>query len=684
MNARVALVGLMVALSVGAVGAAGFDDHPVNRWVKQSPREGAPVPRLGWEGSGDFDPYTNQWIHYGGHDGNPQGFVLFTWDLVTGRWRQRFPNTSPPGVCCVDGANVFDRANRRFIRFPGASLGHGWQWSRGVHLKASGVWTYDPETNEWTNMRPGPHEEPARYSRQVLGSLNAGGTYDSVHEVVLSFGGQGSAGGMNNLFVYDTYSNTLERLEAKDPPARRDGMGLCYDAANDCLVLFGSQYLSDEKTYIYRYKTNAWEAHDLSPRPPGKKEYGPYSSIPKMAYDSRNQVSLCLAWLDKAGHETWAFDAKALKWTKLSPAVEPDQSMSRSRNLTYSPEHNLFILESLAPGQGVQMWTYRYRAAPADPRPAALTGLTCATGADSAALAWSPVAGAAQYAVYHARGEKPYLLDYAKAAVVKEPAFVDRGVPAGQVTFYRVRAVDAEGRESADSLSVRTQPRVLIRPVVSVTAKDKVVVSWPAHPAKDVTGYHVYRGLCTIATTETAKGSWAYNNPPYDKPAVDSIRSIGAFTRLNEQPITGTTFADAVDLTKKGAESADYEYAVYAYVVTAVNALGVESGHSPYALTIPSAPQDFLCREERTTAHLQWQANPEQGLAGYRVYKMGRNTVERLTADPIQATTYAAPFSGMWRFVVCAVDALGQEGEPSSPVWAGHSYGGFYEGDWHQ
>src|SRR5205809_338106 len=76
--------------------------HPENRWVRQSPREGAPAPPFGWEGSGDFDPHRRRWVHFGGHDGIPQGFALFTYDLDAGRWRQRFPNTSPPGCCCLE------------------------------------------------------------------------------------------------------------------------------------------------------------------------------------------------------------------------------------------------------------------------------------------------------------------------------------------------------------------------------------------------------------------------------------------------------------------------------------------------------------------------------------------------------------------------------------------------------
>jgi hypothetical protein len=677
---------LMCGAPALAAETIDLTNHPENVWVKQSPREGAPAPGFGWEGSADFDPYTNLWIHYGGHDSNPQGFPLFVWDLKTGVWRQRFPNTSPPGVCCVDGGNVFDRANRRFIRFPGASMNHGWQWSRKVRMKASHVWTYDPVTNLWTNMRPAPYKEPERYSRKVLGTLDPCGAYDPVHEVALSFGGQGSAGGMNNLFVYDTYANHLEQLAHLDPPSPRDGSGFTYDAKNDCIVLFGSQYLSDEKTYIYRYHTNKWEAHDLTPRPPGKKEYGPYSSIPKMAFDSLHGICLCVVWLDRGGHETWAFDTAALKWTKLSPKVEPDQSMSRSRNLAFVAEHNIFIMETMAARGGPQIWTYRYKKAPVDPRPAPPTDLRVVTSDNAAVLTWSTTTSRAlDYNVYRAEAPTPIRTQYAKIATVKTTSFEDKGLTPGTVYFYKVSAV-AEGLESTLSWSARTQPRVLLTPVVSVLAANKVQIDWNAHPAKDLAGYNLYRGLVTVGTTVTARGSFAENSPAAPEPAVSSVRDITNLAKLNDKPLTETTFTDtAIDLTKKGPESADYKYAVYAYIVKAVNNLGTESGPSPYALTIPAEVSNLLCRERGPQAELKWDPSAEKGVVGYRVYRMGAKDVAPLTpAEPVKATTFTAGGADKSRFLICAVDVLGQEGQPSSPAWYGWSYRGFFDGEWHQ
>lgn len=60
-----------------------FTTHPENTWLKQSPREGVAAPGFYYEGSGGFDPFSNQWIHHAGHDGIPQGFHTFTCDLAS-------------------------------------------------------------------------------------------------------------------------------------------------------------------------------------------------------------------------------------------------------------------------------------------------------------------------------------------------------------------------------------------------------------------------------------------------------------------------------------------------------------------------------------------------------------------------------------------------------------------------
>ena len=661
--------------------------HPIDEWVLQTSPD--TTPSFGWEGGGAFDPASRRWIHQGGHDGIPQGSALFTWDFGSKVWEQRFPPTSPGGVCVIDGSAAYDRAHRRFVRFPGASLGHGYQWSRSERLKASGVWLYDPEANGWTNMRPPlPYQNPAPYSTEVLGSLNAAVTYDAEHEVVISMGGQTTGGGSNSMFVYDAWANRLERLEGSDPPAPRDGHGLAYNAKNHVLVVFGGQYLSDETTYVYRYGASSWEALPLDPHPPGLNT-GTYSTIPKMACNPDGDDCLLVSWdPDTGAHQTWVLDTANMIWTAMDPVVTPDPSLSRSRNLDYSPELNLYILETMPPDGVAQIWTYRLRDLDDDPRPGPPADLVAITSENGASLSWTPSwTPGATYRVYRTELDAPWLAEPEIIAETSAPELEDSGLGAGVTYLYRVTAV-LDGHESLPSGSSRTEPRVLLEPVVSVKSATEVVVSWQAHPSPDVVGYKVYRSLATVHTVlEGVQAPWQDNDPLYPEPRVAGVEDLGAYVELTSAPIAGTSFTDAdVDLTATGPEADGHAFAVYAYVVRAVNRLGVESGPSPYALTIPSEPRQVMLEESGDEAHLEWQPSVEPGVVGYRVYQLGDifEIVPR-TQEPITDTSFVQLTSGQTtRFWITAVDALGQEGQPSTPAWYGHRYDGYFTGDWHQ
>ena len=672
-------------------GALASGQHPIHRWVLLSPREGKPSPNYPYEGSGSYDPYLRLWIHHGGHDGIPQGFHTFTFDLATGDWRQCFPPTSPPGACCVDGANAFDVANRRFVRFPGGSLGHGYQWSRGVHLKESGVWLYDPAADRWTNMRPPPYRAPEKYSRDVVGGLCSGAAYDPSHEIVLSFGGQSAGGSKNALFAYDAYSNTLQQLPSEGPPPERDGMGITYDSRRDALVVFGSQYLTDDRTWIYDMASGRWQAHSLEPHPPAAKVTKDYSTIPRLAYDSIHDVILCVAWLGEEAHETWAFEPERLHWRKLEPEVEPSGSKSRSRNLTFDAAENLFILEtSSARTQRPEIWTYRFGAGAADERPAAPTGLGITTRpGGKATLAWQPSASRAvrEYRVERAGEDLPWKAQFIEVGRATGATFEDQGLEEGKVYVYRVATVGAAGEIGPPSLRCRTQPRVVSRVVVSVLGGDRVEARWERDPASDVAGYNIYRGAARVRTVEEGSpGPWRDNDPKYAEPLVVEVTDITDWKKLNTSLLEDASFVDAVDLTRKVPESGSYRFAVFAYVVRAVNRLGTESGPSPYALTIPAEPVNVRCREAGETAELRWDPSEQKAIAGYHVYKLeGTWNIVRLTPELLSSTTLRhRAGSGATRYWIVAVDALGQEGQPSSPAWFGHTHAGFFEGEWHQ
>ncbi len=599
-----------------------------NTWVKRSPLPGGPPsPRLGYESTWGYDPIAKLLIRWSGHNqggGGEQNAETWTFDPLTARWTLKEPNDAPPGVCCGQ-QNVFDPLRNRFVRFSSFSGSHGWQWSREIYLKNSSVWTYDLASNTWRDMRPVPdvRTSPLRCA-----------SWDSDHEVIVVFGGEGNSEGT---VVYDPHTNTWTRRQTPDRPAFRSGGNLAYDQAHKLHVLFGAQFTDDPHTWAYDYRTNRWL--DLKPKtmPPTDRNDA------VLTYDSRNQVIIALVKISegkgeavKHRLETWTFDVGKNTWTRMNPKREPDASGNRARLLTYLPDHGLAILETRThrphgPDEQ-QIWTYCYAPAAA-----------------------APVAKPTEEVKPPSRRRRPPLVEDV-AAVVKSAKEVVLSWPAvaGAAGYLVERApVEVWSEDQLVRLKKRTPPL----PSPSVGALKRI-------------------GAFQRLT---------------EKPLV-KLGLVDCLDLERPMPIKGpAAWENRLGRDHLDPDGKPYQWAVYAYRVLAVDAAGKESGPSPYVLTIPAAVQYVFARERGTTCDLKWQPLP--GAAGYRVYRMdGRfdnAAISRLAPQPIAQSSFADDQAGKTtrRYYVVAVDVIGQEGIPSAPVWFEREWKPFYKpfvGEWHQ
>jgi len=681
-----------------AVGAPTPDPpHPVLKWVKHHPREGAakPSPRLGYEGSYGYDWLTKLLIRHAGHNqggGGEQNAEVWTYDLDADAWTLKEPNDAPPGTCC-DQQNVFHDALRKFIRFPAFSGSHGWQSPREINLKNSSVWTYDLDTNTWRYLRPCPEVWPAPLR---------GAAYDPHHQVVVLHGGEGSNHGT---VVYDLYTNTWTEMKPK-PPAPAPNLsqpGFTYDAANRLFVLFGSQFQEDERTWVYDLRANSWRTLDVQTHPPGKR------TSPVLAADTRNGIVLCSVQRDGEKDktlETWVLDVAKSTWKRLDLDPQPDPSGSRNRMLMYLPDKNLFVLENRTDKEQ-QLWTFRYAEAP--PPPPRVPNLKVVTKPDAVVLTWEAPAGAdrPRYTVLRGAGSVPWEVEVKPIAEgLDATTFTDDKPPRKAIAFYQVKA-------AGGSFIVRAQPAVVSDVVVSVLGPKQIEVAWPKAEAEDVAGYLVERAeVAAYSTDEVLRVKQRYCHTSEN--AVGRIKRIGQFQRLTSQPIAENSLVDGtVDLATGQREPAEpglggsalkpdqldpngkpYRFATYAYRVIAVNRLGVAGGPSALVFTYPSAVQHVFAKEEGAGAtRLKWVANREKAVKGYLVYRhdgrWDKDPISLLTPEPLAATEFLDETAGgaTRRYEVVVVDALGQEGEPSQPVWSRREWRAFYKpytGEWHQ
>ncbi len=695
-------------------------EQPPNSWVTRSPVKGGPVsPGMGYETSLGYDPLARRVIRWGGHNqggGGEQNAETWVYDPATARWALKEPNTSPPGVCCAQ-QNLFDPVHNRFIRFSAFSGNHGWQWFREIYLSNTSAWTYDLGMNAWRDMRPLPavRTSPLRCA-----------SWDSEHQVAIVFGGEGNSEGT---VVYDPHTNTWTRMNPKVQPAFRSGGNMAYDAARKLHILFGSQFSNDPHTWAYDLRKNEWRDMKPASQPPTDR------NDPVLAYDSNGQVVVAVVRaIDKAdkdeivqGHlETWTYDAGKNTWTRMKPMREPDGKGNRRRVMVAVPDQNVILMEDyINPTERVpdvereqQIWTYRYAAAQPYLGPLPPVEVKVTTRPDTATLTWKPSTSGdvTAYQVLRGEGGWPWLVDFEPVGRVDKQAttFRDTKRKPGTIYHYRLRAVTKDGREGPTSIAVRTQPPLVEEVVVSMASATEARLLWPAPPDGDVAGYHVERAVVEVYS-EDQLVRLKKDTSPLAEPSVGAIKAIGNFSRLTKEPLKVSSFVDTtLDLTKPATIEGDplytgrfykeqidpkgkpYRYAVYAYRVRAVNALGVEGGASAFALTIPSSPRWLFSREEGEQCQLKWQNNPEKGLKGYRVYRMEGpkvngpgQPVTRLTADPVTGFRYTDPKAGKdtRRYWVVAVDALGQEGVPSAPTWHYRQFRKYYEpfvGEWHQ
>jgi hypothetical protein len=665
-------------------------EHPANTWVKHTPTAATPPsPRLGYEGDCIWDPKHQVVLRYGGHNqggGGEQGSEVWICDPFAGTWTLKEPNTSPPGVCCAQ-QNVWDPLQARYLRFPAFSASHGWQWHREVYLNQSAVWSYDLENNTWRNLRPLPSFP--------LSPLRCA-SWDSDAEVVVLFGGEGSSQGA---LVYDPYTNSWAQMKPARQPEFRSGGNMAYDAARKVHVLFGRQFGDDPLTWAYDLKKNEWR--DLKPEttPPSKENDA------VLAYDAVSKVLVAIVKKtegkdEQAKHEleTWVLDPAAGTWKRMNPEREPDASGNRARVLMAAPDRNLIFLEDCpSKPREQQIWSYRYAEGKPPARPVALR---VTTEAEAATLEWPPQA--LPVAVLRASGERPWEAEFEEIARVPagEGRFRDAKLRPGTIYHYKL---------GIPSLRARTQPRPPEDVVVSVLSPEKVELKWKPSPEEDVVGYRIEEAGVEVLSDDQLSRLKS-RTAPLERPSVGAIRSISSFLVLirpevvEKPPLELVTFkpmrADRPAVYEKSFSKEErdpsgkpYGREVRAFRVRAVNRLGVASGPSAAQLSIPSSPQGLFSREEGTTCHLKWSANPEKGIQGYRVYRMDgrfdKEPVTRLTPDPIADLSFSDPDAGKKtrRYYVVAVDALGQEGFPSSPVWFDREWKSFYKpftGAWHQ
>jgi hypothetical protein len=614
-------------LQTAAVGAAEpveTTNHPLNTWIKRTPLEATPVsPRLGYEGACVWDNRHQLLVRYGGHNQGGGGEQ----GAEVWTWDVSTAKWSPKEPN-TSPPGVCCNAQNVYDPTSG-------RYVRFPYFSGSHGWQWSRElylndSSVWTYDLAANRWRNMRPLPAPRLAPYRCASWDSHEQVVVVFGGEGSHEGT---LIYDPARNEWRWPKPAVEPDERSGGNMAYDEARKVHVLFGSQFTDDPHTWTYDVRKNEWRDMQPDLQPPTAKNDA------VLTYDPIHKVVLAIVKVsagedDDAQHDlqTWAYDAGVNRWQRMNPHAEPQSSGNRARQLIFAPELNLAILENCTSRpREQQVWTYRFADSPAAARP--------------------------------------------------QPPMPPRRTPLVE---------DA---------------------VVSVVSPTRVEISWAAPTGVAVGGYHVERAAVEVWSDDQLR-RLKERTTPLAEPAVGAIRRIGPFQRLTKKAIAETSYVDdEIDLRKPqtidGEPSFDrplhaehldesgraYRWGVAAYRIRAVDESETEGGPSAAVLTIPSSPQHLFSREDGTTCRLKWSPNPEKSIAGYRVYRMDgrydKEPVSRLTDKSVESTAFEDATAGKStrRYYVIAVDTLGQEGCPSSPVWFQREWREYYRpfiGDWHQ
>jgi len=251
----------------------------------------------------------------------------------------------------------------------------------------------------------------------------------------------------------------------------------------------------------------------------------------------------------------------------------------------------------------------------------------------------------------------------------------DLRVKPGAVYAYRVRTRASKKKDSADSNSVTAKVYPVPDRIASLDVRvtqNAIELSWPvpqfaaaANSAETITGYHVYRGELDASSPVPASN--------------DLSQAKWKSQPILLAPSQSTSYRDtAFDFGKT------YVYQVRSLVISDGNP--IESDDSTPAIVTPrdtfppAPPQNLVVAEipgenDAVSVDLSWSINPENDLAGYRIYRSeqqderGHSLQAELLLSPSYRDVSVQPGHRYW-YVVTAVDRAENESAPSEPVLA--------------
>ena len=203
------------------------------------------------------------------------------------------------------------------------------------------TWSFDINTAKWINMTPG--ESPVHRCGQGM-------AYDEESDRIIMFGGFGCKGVNDSVYSdtwsYDYNSNTWTQMSPKNQPSERMYFAIAYDKSNDRIVLWGGRKLEpifDNKIWLYDFNSDKWESRVTKNGPSQPFAY------PAMVYREKSDdiflfggAKLESPFIGETVNDSWIYKTKTNNWEKVTTKTKPPKLANLG--LTYDKINDRIIL----------------------------------------------------------------------------------------------------------------------------------------------------------------------------------------------------------------------------------------------------------------------------------------------------------------------------------------------------
>jgi hypothetical protein len=214
---------------------------------------------------------------------------------------ERVTAASPPSAR-FDHTITLDPAGQKLVLFGGRD---------GANTLGD-TWVFDLGSRAWHEAKPSPAPTP-RFGHDA--------TYDPTTRRVLLFAGQGKEGFFNDVWSFDTVSETWRKLETNGPtPVKRYGTAAAVDTRrNQLLITHGFAEGRFDDTWALNLATNTWTQLAISGGKPLKR------CLHEAVYDGGTDRLIlfggCSSGVGPCPQgDLWTLDPAARAWTEIQPA----------------------------------------------------------------------------------------------------------------------------------------------------------------------------------------------------------------------------------------------------------------------------------------------------------------------------------------------------------------------------